>query len=1789
MANQESELDVNVRGRDELSPVLTSLESRLIRFVGAVSSAITALRVVSFPVTAVRGFEREMANVQKTTNFTDAQIKRLGDNLVDLSRKIDLSAEDLAKIASAAGQQGLGREGVSGVEKFTESVARMAAVLDISAEDAGTNVGKITSIFRISLQDIERVASTFNQVSNNSTASGEQLLDVVKRIGDAAGSLNFDQSVGLAASAIDFGVSPEVAGTSLSKIFAEFYGRADKFSALLGISVNDWMQQLQKDGIGALKMYLDGLRKLTADEQQKVIKELSGGGRIGVLLTKYLQDANNAVLDRNLMNASQGYIEGTSAMKEQATVLKTLDAEITKASNSFTALGIKAGEAFSPTLAKYMRELNDQFNDPAVIHFADSVGRAFLDIITAIAETIRFVSELNINFENLMPILKVFMLFKGIQFVTDKSISMVNAATAGAGALSQAMRGVQTETTKAAGGTTSLLADTVNGFKAARAAQQEYRDAIVERADLEKQAHQANIALIEAEKRAYAAGNAVRDAAERRTSAQPAVRNAANAVADAQRAGQQALINAQDALTARLQRAETERNTRLLAIEEQFQTRRAEARAANSRRMLNQAKADRDAQLAQENAYYARSLTSIQAYHARQIALAQAASTAQVEAAQRAHTVALAQFDTMVAGQNNAGLQKVYDEAAGAAEVAQSLVDGLSQALAASDARMAGSATLATRLGLAFRALGTGLQVLVGLLGRFLFWFSIVYTVLDALGIVEKLGGAFQGLTDALGLTSEATRKEVAAQRELEAQLEKTNKKRQEAIDSLKEYVDASGKLTESETERLRANLQDPDAEVRRKALSDLVARQAGVVSQGEQVELDIVNLPKAREKLKQDMATLQSDLDKAYSDLEAQQKVRDQRTTSGGRFQAAGDLMNAEIAKSEAAIATLEAQLADAQSKLTAFNDSIEGELNRQKGVVVQNAGDMASLIAGVFTEDSANWLREFQEPYLQAADQIEEYQTKLEDIRGQLQDAKAEVASGDEPSEAQSKAINALQAQETEYDNLLRAANTTQHRIQSELQETINKMREANKEGSMDNVLGSFEALMQIIQGGADGVRNVLGALNLLQKSNTPLTGNLAKPSPRTAGNESFNVQTEAEARRLSRARIELAKAQLQAIANLEKESNRQREEELEHSYGRSMTSIKEYYATKLELARSNIDIELRLRRQELNAIQQEQSAAATELDLQAKAARDAANAATPDNKEAAEAAARTAEAKGNAEQVRMQAQIVQAQGQVDLLQKQRDNLDRQLAREQSDAMLRFTDSIAEQRDALVEFFGETAGVDSFSTALDAAQVRYRDFVNQLRANASEMPELLPLAAQVEMMGRFEALEKALSQVTREANLAGQELDFMARRVNAAVSAGQMTRLEGVAALDTLRKKEMELQKAIIARSMAEIRAAEASAAGLDKSSLRYKELMSNIEEARVRLEELQAQGNQVAKEINQGIRGAFEDLFNSIASADTENLLADFVRNVTASISAKASEGLSDVIMQGLGSEGDGGIGGFFAGLFGATNGKPDGSSAQQALYVRMADAGVPGMPQPDTEGAKGTGSWLSGLFGGGEKADTAKDAADAASKEQNKTVVDTMTGAFSEGGLMSQGFGSVVTGLSGVLDGVSSGFGSMLGTLMTVMNGIISAIFTAQAAEQTSSAMSSMGGAMMAHGGGIAGRFTMRKSGVNPAAFMNAIRYHTGGRVGLAPDEVPAILQKGEEVITRDDPRHRDNGAGLGGGMGTQEYNPVFEVQPVISDDVVLGPMQTAKGRRVLLVQMSKSPAEFRQALGLGNGK
>lgn len=113
----------------------------------------------------------------------------------------------------------------------------------------------------------------------------------------------------------------------------------------------------------------------------------------------------------------------------------------------------------------------------------------------------------------------------------------------------------------------------------------------------------------------------------------------------------------------------------------------------------------------------------------------------------------------------------------------------------------------------------------------------------------------------------------------------------------------------------------------------------------------------------------------------------------------------------------------------------------------------------------------------------------------------------------------------------------------------------------------------------------------------------------------------------------------------------------------------------------------------------------------------------------------------------------------------------------------------------------------------------------------------------------------------------------------------------------------------------------------------------------------------------------------------------------------------------------------------------------------------------------------------------------------------------------------------------------------------------------------------------HTGGIAGSNSTFTRSVSPGWFTNATRYHTGGVAGLRPDEIPTILQKGEEVLTRGDPRHRFNGGGSGGGEPR-----INVINAIDAGDFVSKGMGTPAGEKAILNFIKANPLAVRQAMG-----
>lgn len=298
-------------------------------------------------------FESAMADVRKVVNFDEGDdIKKMSADILKMSQTLPVTANELAAIAAAGGQIGLGSKDV---REFTGLVTKMKVAFDMSAEDVGDSVAKIKNILGISLKDMEDLGDSINNLSDNSASKAREIIDVMKRTAAAGKQIGFtkEQIAALSSSFISLGKGPEVAGTAINSLYrvlatADNMGtKAEAAFAKLGIDGVFLKQASFDDPQKALDMFLQRISKLDQKEQMGVLVDIFG--------REFADDMATLVggLDtykKALKNAGDEAKKG-SLQREFDTRAATTENSITLMKNAFNSLAVNLGSVFLPAIS----------------------------------------------------------------------------------------------------------------------------------------------------------------------------------------------------------------------------------------------------------------------------------------------------------------------------------------------------------------------------------------------------------------------------------------------------------------------------------------------------------------------------------------------------------------------------------------------------------------------------------------------------------------------------------------------------------------------------------------------------------------------------------------------------------------------------------------------------------------------------------------------------------------------------------------------------------------------------------------------------------------------------------------------------------------------------------------------------------------------------------------------------------------------------------------------------------------------------------------------------------------------------------------------------------------------------------------------------------------------------------------------------------------------------------------------------------------------------------------------
>lgn len=210
------------------------------------------------------------------------------------------------------------------------------------------------------------------------------------------------------------------------------------------------------------------------------------------------------------------------------------------------------------------------------------------------------------------------------------------------------------------------------------------------------------------------------------------------------------------------------------------------------------------------------------------------------------------------------------------------------------------------------------------------------------------------------------------------------------------------------------------------------------------------------------------------------------------------------------------------------------------------------------------------------------------------------------------------------------------------------------------------------------------------------------------------------------------------------------------------------------------------------------------------------------------------------------------------------------------------------------------------------------------------------------------------------------------------------------------------------------------------------------------------------------------------------------------------------------------------------------------------------------------------------------DRTRDSLEAARSEVfsfSKTWKD-LQGSMSSG--LGDAFTSIISGSKSAQEAFADMGSAMIATIMQVIAQLL-----VQYAIQSMLGMVSGGATtgvgavagVVKHDGGLIGSGGGRSRTVPGWMFGGAMRYHTGGMIGLKPNEVPVIAEKGEEMLTANDPRHRNN-LGKNSGGSAAETKPRVVIHNMIDNGSVAGAMESAEGEEAIINVIRRNRAEIR---------
>ena len=345
---------------------ITSADREAVKFregltaVGASATrmGLVAAAGVALVTKAAMDWESAWAGVTKTVDGTPAQLSAIEQGLRSMTGELPATHRELAGIAEAAGQLGVGTDSILA---FTRTMADLAETTNLSADEAATSIAQFMNVMQTAPEDVGRLGSTLVELGNNGASTERDIIQMAQNIAGAGAIVGATEAdiLALSNAMASVGIEAEAGGTSVSKILIDMSTAVqtqskelETWAATAGMTTEQFSQAFSESPVAAFDAFTKGLGRIN-EEGGNVFGLLESLGQSDVRVTRALLGMANSgdLLAESLSMGSAEWERNTALADEAAQRYDTTAAQASMAWNEIKDSAIDAGQGMLPVVA----------------------------------------------------------------------------------------------------------------------------------------------------------------------------------------------------------------------------------------------------------------------------------------------------------------------------------------------------------------------------------------------------------------------------------------------------------------------------------------------------------------------------------------------------------------------------------------------------------------------------------------------------------------------------------------------------------------------------------------------------------------------------------------------------------------------------------------------------------------------------------------------------------------------------------------------------------------------------------------------------------------------------------------------------------------------------------------------------------------------------------------------------------------------------------------------------------------------------------------------------------------------------------------------------------------------------------------------------------------------------------------------------------------------------------------------------------------------------------------------